>query len=202
MIPAAIHIAAANDEIISSAVSLIFGLAASAACAYGCWYFAKNSGRNEALAIVWGIMCGVAALLVYLVLYSQDSSRRRAAQTHYYPGGYPEYGQQPYPQYPTAPFPAAAPAAVPGGAGGRYCPRCGAIQVPGAVFCEHCGERIPGIEPQPPADGSAGPPRGPGSGPVVNIDTVTAAADPPHAPQRQPVPPPPPPAPPRPSEWK
>jgi len=74
IIPAAIRLAASNEELLSSAASLMFGLAVSAGCAYGCWYFAKNSGRNEALAIVWGIMCGVIALLVYLVLYSRTAA--------------------------------------------------------------------------------------------------------------------------------
>lgn len=44
------------------------GLIIWAVCIWGCYKLAKDQGRNTTLAIVWGILFGWIALVVYALL--------------------------------------------------------------------------------------------------------------------------------------
>jgi zinc-ribbon domain len=188
---------------------------------FGCWWLAKEAGRNEAWAIVAGLMCGLWAFLVYLFLWAKDTGgrARRKPQSYYtdYPRTYtdpPPYSPDPY--YTSAPDDTyITPVVVDppfsydsAGAGG-YCTRCGNAQELGAQFCPHCGERVSVTGPVMPAGPPAQPDTGdqpqhpsPASGP-----TQPPALNPP-APGAQPPPPPPAAEPPKqqggskPSQWK
>ena len=38
------------------------------ACIYGCYTVAKKNGRNTTLALIWGILFSLIALIVYLII--------------------------------------------------------------------------------------------------------------------------------------
>jgi hypothetical protein len=178
---------------------------------FGCWWLARESGRNEALAILWGLLCGLLAFLVYLFLWARDTGgkvRRKPGQ--YYPEYLRAYTgpgtQTPDPYYPGAPDGAYTPPVMPdrqfsydSAGAASYCPRCGIAQGPESQFCPQCGERLPAIG-QPI---TAGPPQYPptatglpqqGTAPMTGAPPPNPTASPPTGGK--------PPVKPKPSDWK
>jgi hypothetical protein len=172
-------------------------------------------------------MCGLFALVVYLLLWARDTGGRTKRR----PGQFDAYHQGTYPALPpdsrdpyyanTADGPYITPVTAesaysydsPGA--GSYCPRCGTAQEPGSAFCLQCGERVPtagqgetaASPTHPVADGSLlYPPPGAAPPPVVDLPTQSAGG--PSVPPAPPIATPPshtPPGPqgkPKPSEWK
>lgn len=201
---------AANQEFFSG-TSMIIGLFVSLGAAFGCWYFARQSGRNEAWAIVWGLLCGLLAFLIYVILWAKDTGgRNRKPQGPYdtydqgaYAGPPPyspdpysaDAANEPYPPSPIADFPYGSDSQ----GLGSYCPRCGAPQEPESMFCPQCGERIP-------ATGRVEPPASP-TQPIIDAPPLypppttppgagqpPAVDPPPQSPGPQSVPPPRPPS--------
>lgn len=199
---------AANQEFFSG-TSMIIGLFVSLGAAFGCWYFARQSGRNEAWAIVWGLLCGLLAFLIYVILWAKDTGGR----TKKSPGAYDAYNYAAYtglppdphdPYYTNAanePYSPPPIADFPYGSDSQglasYCPRCGAPQEPESMFCPQCGERVPAAgqvetaasPTQPVTDGpqSYPPPAPPGAARPPAVDSPPQSTGPPS------VPPPPPP---------
>ncbi|HEY5531935.1 MAG TPA: zinc ribbon domain-containing protein [Candidatus Anoxymicrobiaceae bacterium] len=135
-----------------TSVSLVFTILITGALAYGCWYFARMSGRNEALAVVWGVMCGIFAFIVYLILWAKDTGGRTRpvrVDDPYAHGPYGAQGLMPPPPpsqayaYGHGTWQAGAPAPEQAGKGaGSFCHRCGTRQITGDQFCPNCGEKI------------------------------------------------------------
>jgi hypothetical protein len=210
-------LAAATSPTLSGGY-ILFSLIVSIAITFSCWYLARESGRNEVLAIVLGFFCGLFALLVYLFLWARDTGGRTRRKPDpadmyrhgIYPGPPPGTGE-PYFAYgqddnfSSYPPPAAAPPGYGYPQAGSYCPRCGEPQEPHSDFCLRCGEKIPHVAPATSVDHieQQPPPRELGPPP----------APPPPPGPRQPMPPPPgpasgpaaptgPDAKPPPSQWK
>ena len=77
-----------------TSVSLVLTIIMTGALTYGCWYFARMSGRNEALAVVWGVMCGIFAFIVYIVLWAKDTGGQTRPVRVHDPYAHGPYGVQ------------------------------------------------------------------------------------------------------------
>ena len=79
------------------------------------------------ILILLVIVCWPAAIIYY---FTRDKVPVQEFQAYQAPAGMPAYGAPP-PQAPAA------------GAGGRFCPACGAPGQTAGGFCARCGKQIP-----------------------------------------------------------